>query len=148
MSWSTSACRNSPTLGSATPAGGSDLAGRAGLVALTQIFAHILDRVAQQFGHAAARALRRAVADRLEDRLVLAEPVLLDVRRPPPAQAEGDFERGVDEAGERREEAVVGGLQDRGMEVEVGADEVAFAVLEALHAAIGVGDAVDRRQRR
>src|SRR5271165_3884422 len=131
----------------ATAGTGSDSARRGRLVALPQVFAYVFDGIAQKLGHTLARALRRAVAYRFKDRLVLVEPIILDMGSPLPAQAKGDFERGLDEPGERGEEAVVGRLEDGGVEVEVRADEVAGAAFEPLHAAIGVGDSVDRRGR-
>ena len=45
------------------------------------------------------------------------------------------------------EKVISGRLEDPHVEVEIGADQIAGAVLELVHAPIGVGDPVDRRAR-
>ena len=71
---------------------------------------------------------------------VLMQAVVLDPRGALPAQLEGAFERGANEAAERGEKVISGRLEDPHVEVEIRADQIAGAVLELLHAA-------DRRRR-
>ena len=89
------------------------------------------------------RAFRQPVADRFEYRLVLVQTIILDPRRARPAELEGRQQRGVDEAAEGTEEMIAGGFEDRQMEAKVGGDQIAVAVLEALHVGVGGGDAVE-----
>ena len=51
--------------------------------ALSQVLAHVFDRVAQQFRHSLACEIRRAVAYRFENSPVLEEAIVLDVGRRP-----------------------------------------------------------------
>ena len=78
---------------------------------------------------------------------MLVQAVVLDAGGALPAQLEGAFEGGVDEPAERREERVFRRLEDAHVKVEIGSGQIARAVLEALHALIGVSDAIDRGAR-
>ena len=76
---------------------------------------------------------------------MLFEAVVVDARRADPSEAEAAFQRRLDEPAERGEKVVSRRLEDRDVEIEVGADEVAVAVLEPLHAAERLGDARETR---
>ncbi len=75
---------------------------------------------------------------------VLMQAVVLYPRGALPAELEGAFERRANEAAEGGEKVISGGLEDPHVEVEIRANQIAGAVLELLHAAVGVGDPVDR----
>src|SRR5208337_2131829 len=78
----------------------------AGRAALSQILAHVLDRVAQQLRHSLFSALRLPVTDRFENAFVLKESIVLDAGGSLPAEPERTFQRNVDQTAERRQEAV------------------------------------------
>src|SRR5271166_2771725 len=113
-------------------------------VALLQILPNIVDRVAEQLGHPYFGEFRRAVAYGLKNPPVLMQAVVLYPRGALPAELEGAFERRANEAAESGEKVISGGLEDPHVEVEIRANQIAGAVLELVHAAIGVGDPVDR----
>src|SRR5579863_6755754 len=124
-------------------------------VALLQILPHVVDRVTEQFGHACPGELRRALAYRLEDGPVLMQAGVLDFRGALPAQFERALERSADEAAERGEKVIAGPLENAHVKIEIRSDEIARAIPELVHAAIGVGDPIDggagmlgRRERR
>ena len=64
-----------------------------------------------------------------------------------PAEPEGAFQRRMDQAAEGRQEMVPGRFEDSHVEIHVSANQIAGAVLEPLHAAVGLGDAIDRLGR-
>src|SRR6185437_3961371 len=105
---------------------------------LLQILPHVVDRVAEQFGHACPGELRRALAYRLKDGPVLMQAGVLDFGGALPAQFEYALERGADEAAERGEKVIAGPLENAHMEIEIRSDEIARAIPELVHAAIGV----------
>ena len=131
--------------------------GSSGASRCFKILPDVIDRVAEQFAHADFGDFRRAVANGLENAAMLMQAIVLDLRRALPAQFERALERGADEAAEgggsdsssrmhvEVEIRVISGpLENAHVEVEIGPDQIARAVLELVHTAVGVLDPIDR----
>ena len=113
-------------------------------VALLQILPDVVDRVAKQIAHASPGEFGRALGYGLQNGPVLMQAVVLDLRGALPAQFERALEGGADEAAKRGEKVISGPLENAHVEVEIRPDEIARAIPELVHAAIGAGDPLDR----